>query len=60
MQETKPQYNSLLGYDKTMCRQFPVFIVLQNLRKQISLIFLFSILKIFQHKHGFRFILVSL
>jgi hypothetical protein len=60
MQETKPQYNLSLGYAKTMFRQFPVFTVLPNLGKQISLICLLSILKISQPKHGFRFILVIL
>jgi hypothetical protein len=60
MQETKPQYNRSLGYAKTMFRQFPVFTVLPNLRKQISLICLLSILKISQPKHGYRFILVTL
>jgi hypothetical protein len=40
--------------------QFPVFTVLSNLRKQISLICLLSILKISQLKHWFRFILVTL
>jgi hypothetical protein len=34
--------------------------VLPYLRKQVSLIFLFSILKISQPKHGFRFILATL
>jgi hypothetical protein len=43
-----------------MYRQFPVFTVLPNLRKQISLICLLSILNISQPKHGFRFILVIL
>jgi hypothetical protein len=52
MQETKPQYNLSLGYDKTMLRQFLVFTVLPNLRKQISLIFSLSFFKISQPKHG--------
>jgi hypothetical protein len=39
--------------------QFPVFTVLPNLRKQISVICLLSILKISQ-PHGFRFIFVTL
>jgi hypothetical protein len=36
------------------------FTVLPNLRKQIYLICLLSILNISQPKHGFRFILVTL
>jgi hypothetical protein len=46
MQETQLQYNRTLGYDKTMVRQVSAFTVLSILRKQISLIFLLSILKI--------------
>jgi hypothetical protein len=60
MQGTKPQYTRYLGYANTMFRQFPVFTVLPNLRKQIYLISLLSLLKIFQPKHGFGFILVTL
>jgi hypothetical protein len=44
-----------------MFRQFPVFKVLPNLRKQMSLIcLLLPILKIYQPKRGFRFILVNM
>jgi len=60
MQETKPQYDRSLGYNKSMFRQFPVFTVLPNLRKQIPLIYVLSVLKFSQPKHGFRFILVTL
>jgi hypothetical protein len=43
-----------------MFRQFPVFTMLPNLRKEIFLIILLSILKTSQPKHGFRSILVIL
>jgi hypothetical protein len=43
-----------------MSRQFPVFTVLPNLRKQISPICLLSILKLVQPEHGFSFIVVTL
>jgi hypothetical protein len=43
-----------------MFRQFPVFTVLPNLRKQMSLTCLLSILTIYKPKHGFLFILVTL
>jgi hypothetical protein len=33
MQETKPQYNRSLSYDKTMFMQFSVFAVLTRLKK---------------------------
>jgi hypothetical protein len=52
--ETRARNNRSLGYDQTMFRQFPVFTVLSNLRKQISLICLLSVLKISQPKHGFH------
>jgi hypothetical protein len=60
MQETEPQYNQSLGYDKTMFRRSPGFTVLPNLRKQIPLSGLLLILTISQPKYGFRFILVIL
>jgi hypothetical protein len=43
-----------------MFRLFPVFTVLPKLSKQISLIFLHLVLKMFQPNHGLCFILVSL
>jgi hypothetical protein len=54
-QETKSQYNLSLGYDKTMLSQFLVFIVLPNLRKQVSLIYLLSILNISQREWNICF-----
>lgn len=60
VQETKPQYSQSLGCDKTMFRQFLVFKMLPNLRKQISIIYFLSILKISQPKDGLCFILVTL
>jgi hypothetical protein len=36
IQETKPQYNGSLGYDKTMFRQFPVFYSVTKLKTNIS------------------------
>jgi hypothetical protein len=58
MQETKLQCKRSWGYGKTIFRQFPVFAVLPNLRKQI-----FLILTLYfkcQPKYGFGFILVTL
>jgi hypothetical protein len=51
---------SIIRYDKTMFSQFQVFIGLRNFRNQIPLICLLSILNIYQPKHWFCFILVTL
>jgi hypothetical protein len=59
MQETKPKFKWSLGYE-IMFRQFPIFTVLPNLRKQMSLICLLLILKISEPKHWFHFILDAL
>jgi acyl-CoA thioesterase FadM len=58
IQNTKPQYNRSLRYDKTIF--ILVSPVLPNVRKQVSLICLLSIWNISEPKHEICFILVIL
>jgi hypothetical protein len=53
-------YKQFLHYKNHQLRNNALQEVLPNLRKQISLIFLLSMLKMSQPKHVFHFILVSL